>query len=61
LTDAANDFCEKTNNNRIAQYSYLFILFIQFICSTLGKYGFETNVAGYFSALKLEPLANICD
>ena len=35
LTDAANDFNEKTNNNLnkiIAQYSYLFILFIQFIC-----------------------------
>ena len=32
LTDAANDFNEKTNNNRNLHSTHLFILFIQLIC-----------------------------
>ena len=56
LTDAADDFSEKTTETRTVLLSIYSIYLLN-----LGKYGFETNGAGYSSAFKLGPLANICD
>jgi len=60
LTDSANDFSEK---DKIITETCTVLLSIYSIYfkKTLGKYGSETNGAGYSSALKLGPLANICD
>jgi len=60
LTDTANDFCEKTNNDRNLHsiLIYVFFLFNIFVKHSAKKGLTEMALD---IALKLGPLANICD
>ena len=60
LTDAANDFNEKTNNNRNLHSTLIYFFLFNFLLN-IRQIRVEINDTGYSSALKLGPLANICD